>query len=160
MPGLAFSNELISRDEGISQFSKFEINVILGLHCEFACLLFSMLRNKPSQDTVRKIITDAVVCETEFVTSALPVALIGMNAGLMTQYIEFVADRLLLSLGVPKVYNVDNPFEWMEMISFQRKTNFFEYRVSEYQKTGVAVQKGEDKQSATSRVFAMDDTSF
>jgi ribonucleotide reductase beta subunit family protein with ferritin-like domain len=115
-----------------------------------------MLRNKPSPQVVRKIIVDAVECETEFVTSALPVALIGMNANMMTQYIQFVADRLLISLGQPKVYNTQNPFEWMEMISLQRKTNFFENRVSEYQKSGVAahLQKGQgNKNSTNSRDF-------
>jgi ribonucleoside-diphosphate reductase beta chain len=125
MPGLSFSNELISRDE--------------GLHCDFACLLFSMLKNKPSSRTVRKIISDAVECEKEFVTDALPVGLIGMNADLMTQYIEFVADRLLIALGQSKVYNTNNPFQWMEMISLQGKTNFFEKRVGEYAKTGIAI---------------------
>jgi len=123
MPGLGFSNEQISRDE--------------GLHCDFACLLFGMLTNKPSNSTVRKIICDAVNCEKDFVTDSLSVDLIGMNASLMQQYIEFVADRLLVSLGQPKVYNVQNPFDWMELISLQGKTNFFEKRVGEYQKTGV-----------------------
>jgi len=126
MPGLCFSNELISRDE--------------GMHCDFACLLFNMLRNKPSNSTVRKIICDAVICEKEFVTNSLPVDLIGMNSKLMQQYIEFVADRLLVALGQSKVFNVTNPFEWMELISLQGKTNFFERRVGEYAKSGVAVQ--------------------
>ena len=110
MPGLATSNEFISRDE--------------GLHCDFACLLLSMF-------------TSAVTIEQEFVTDALPVNLIGMNAKLMCQYIEFVADRLLVSLGVPKFYNAINPFDFMEMISLEGKTNFFEKRVSEYKKSGV-----------------------
>jgi ribonucleoside-diphosphate reductase beta chain len=122
MPGLVQSNELISRDE--------------GLHCDFACLLYSMIRNKPSSQTIRKIICDAVDCEKEFVRDALPVSLIGMNADLMCKYIEFVADRLLVALGQAKVYNASNPFDWMSMISMQRKTNFFEHRVSEYQKSG------------------------
>ncbi len=122
MPGLAYSNELISRDE--------------GLHCDFACLLFGMLHTKPSAHSVRKIICDAVDCEKEFVRDALSVSLIGMNAVLMQQYIEFVADRLLVALGQPKVYNTSNPFDWMISISIQRKTNFFEHRVSEYQKSG------------------------
>ena len=123
MPGLTFSNELISRDE--------------ALHCEFACLLYSMLNQKPSKQEATKIITDAVEIEKEFVTDALPVNLIGMNAKLMSQYIEFVADRWLVELGYDKVYNAINPFDFMEMISLQGKTNFFEKRVGDYQKSGV-----------------------
>ncbi len=124
MPGLTFSNELISRDE--------------GLHCDFACLLYTKhIINKLSKETVQKIITDAVDIEKEFVTDALPVKLIGMNAVMMAQYIEFVADRLLVELGNPKVYNVSNPFDFMDMINLQGKTNFFEKRVGEYQKAGV-----------------------
>lgn len=129
MPGLSFSNELISRDE--------------GLHCDFACLLYSMLDNKLSTQELYSIICDAVEVEKEFVTDALPVSLIGMNSDMMNQYIEFVADRLILSLGYPKVYNTENPFPWMEMISMQGKTNFFEKRVSEYQKAGVMASKEE-----------------
>jgi ribonucleotide reductase beta subunit family protein with ferritin-like domain len=121
--GLTFSNELISRDE--------------GLHCDFACLLFKMLKHKPPAATVRKIITDAVACEQIFVSQSLPVDLIGMNSRLMQQYIEFVADRLLVELGLEKHYNTTNPFDWMELISLQGKTNFFEKRVGEYQKAGV-----------------------
>ncbi len=127
MPGLCTSNEFISRDE--------------GMHCDFACLLYSMLENKLPKAQVTKIITDAVELEHEFVTDALPVSLIGMNAKLMCQYIEFVADRLLVSLGCEKVYNSTNPFDFMEMISLQGKTNFFEKRVSEYKKAGVGQQK-------------------
>ena len=123
MPGLAFSNELISRDE--------------GLHCDFACLLYNQLQNRLTTEEVTAIISEAVEYEKEFVTDAIPVALIGMNAKLMCQYIEFVADRLLLELGCPKMYNTTNPFDFMEMISLQGKTNFFEKRVSEYQKAGV-----------------------
>jgi ribonucleoside-diphosphate reductase beta chain len=123
MPGLSFSNELISRDE--------------GLHCDFACLLYSMMENKLDPEEVRQIIMDAVELEKEFVTDALPVSLIGMNSVTMSQYIEFVADRLLMSLGVEKVYKTPNPFDWMELISMQGKTNFFEKRVGEYQKSGV-----------------------
>ncbi|KAF9350747.1 Ribonucleotide-diphosphate reductase (RNR), small subunit [Mortierella sp. NVP85] len=123
MPGLTFSNELISRDE--------------GLHTDFACLLFSLLRNRPDQKRVNAIITEAVTIEQEFLTDALPVMLIGMNAQLMKQYIEFVADRLLVALGNPKHYNVENPFDFMDLISLQGKTNFFEKRVSDYQKAGV-----------------------
>ncbi len=133
MPGLTFSNELISRDE--------------GLHCDFACLLYSMLENKLSTKEVEQIITEAVEYEKEFVTDALPVNLIGMNAEMMTEYIEFVADRLLLSLGNEKFYHTGNPFPWMEMISLQGKTNFFEKRVGDYQKAGVMTQK--DKQVFT-----------
>lgn len=131
MPGLSFSNELISRDE--------------GLHCDFACLLYSMLENKLPEEEVKAIITEAVLSEQEFVTDALPVSLIGMNADLMSQYIEFVADRLLVALGQEKVYGVKNPFPFMEMISLQGKTNFFEKRVAEYQKAGVMAEK--DKQA-------------
>lgn len=127
MPGLTFSNELISRDE--------------GLHCDFACLLYSMLETKLSREQVTKVITDAVKIEQVFVTDALPVALIGMNARMMARYIEFVADRLLVSLGYPKVYNSANPFDFMEMISLQGKTNFFEKRVAEYQKSGIMSTK-------------------
>lgn len=128
MPGLSFSNELISRDE--------------GLHCDFACLLYNNhLINKLSKEEVKKIITDAVEIEKEFVTDALPVKLIGMNSDLMQQYIEFVADRLLVELGNEKVYNVTNPFDFMDMISIQGKTNFFEKRVGEYQKSGVMAGK-------------------
>jgi len=123
MPGLTFSNELISRDE--------------GLHCDFACLLHSKLIKGAGENVIHRIIAEAVEIETEFVTNALPVELIGMNAGLMRQYIEFVADRLLVSLNASKLYNVSNPFPWMEMISMQGKTNFFEKRVGEYQKSGV-----------------------
>jgi len=124
MPGLSFSNELISRDE--------------GLHCDFACLLYSNhLNNKLPVETIQEIIKDAVSIEKEFVTDALPVKLIGMNSDLMCQYIEFVADRLLAELGCPKIYNSKNPFDFMEMISLQGKTNFFEKRVGEYQKAGV-----------------------
>ncbi|MGB3851102.1 MAG: ribonucleoside-diphosphate reductase small subunit [Tunicatimonas sp.] len=124
MPGLTFSNELISRDE--------------GMHCDFACHLYNEhVKQQLSEDTVRKIITDAVEIEKEFVTDALPVSLIGMNAELMRQYIEFVADRLLSELNCAKEYNSSNPFDFMEMISLQGKTNFFEKRVGEYQKAGV-----------------------
>lgn len=130
MPGLTFSNELISRDE--------------GLHCDFACLLYvNHLQNKLSEETIREIIVDAVVIEKEFVTDALPVKLIGMNAELMCQYIEFVANRLLVALGCNKVWNATNPFDFMELISLQGKTNFFERRVGEYQKTGVAQTNSE-----------------
>ena len=136
MPGLTFSNELISRDE--------------GLHCDFACLLYSMLQNKLSDTELLSIITEAVRAEQEFVTHALPVSLIGMNAAMMNEYIEFVADRLLVSLGQDRHYKVQNPFPFMEMISLQGKTNFFEKRVAEYQKAGVMANK-------ESQIFAMDD---
>jgi len=124
MPGLSFSNELISRDE--------------GLHCDFACHLYTKhVVNKLPEERVIEIIKDAVAIEQEFVTDALPVNLIGMNSQLMRQYIEFVADRLLNELIGKKVYGVTNPFDFMEMISLRGKTNFFEKRVAEYQKAGV-----------------------
>lgn len=126
MPGLTFSNELISRDE--------------GLHCEFAVLLFSHLQYPPSKERITEIIEEAVQIEKEFLTTVLPVALIGMNASLMCTYIEFVADRLLSSLGVPKLYNVKCPFDFMDMISVDGKTNFFEKRVSEYHKMGLTTK--------------------
>ncbi|KAG5177750.1 ferritin-like superfamily [Tribonema minus] len=129
MPGLCFSNELISRDE--------------GLHTDFACLLYSKLVNKLPAGRVQEIIKDAVAIEAEFISDALPVELIGMNSKLMIQYIQFVADRLLQALDVDKVYNVTNPFDWMDMISLQGKTNFFEKRVGEYSKSGVGVDKAE-----------------
>jgi ribonucleoside-diphosphate reductase beta chain len=137
MPGLTFSNELISRDE--------------GLHCEFACLLYSMLKGKLTEKEVHGIISDAVAIEKEFVTEALPVDLIGMNAKLMQQYIEFVADRWLSELGYTKIYNASNPFDFMELISLQGKTNFFEKRVGEYQKSGVM------NDPAASKAFSMDE---
>src|SRR5450755_3944302 len=121
MPGLTFSNELISRDE--------------GMHCDFACLLYRMLDKKLSKKAATAIITDAVEIEKEFISDALPVSLIGMNATLMKQYIEFVADRLLLALGNSKFYHVTNPFDFMENISLAGKTNFFEKRVGDYQKS-------------------------
>ncbi|KAK0646124.1 ribonucleotide reductase [Cercophora newfieldiana] len=123
MAGLTFSNELISRDE--------------GLHTDFACLLFSHLNNRPSKQVIQDIIVDAVRIEQEFLTEALPCALLGMNSNLMKQYIEFVADRLLVALGNEKVYKSTNPFDFMENISLGGKTNFFEKRVGEYQKAGV-----------------------
>jgi len=123
MPGLTFSNELISRDE--------------GLHCDFACLLFSHLKHKLSSEKVTLIIREAVAIEQEFLTDALPVSLIGMNATLMNRYIEFVADRLLVALGCDKYWNAENPFDFMDMISMQGKTNFFEKKVAEYQRAGV-----------------------
>jgi ribonucleoside-diphosphate reductase beta chain len=133
MPGLSFSNELISRDE--------------GMHCDFACLLYTRhLVNKLPKSKIEKIIKDAVAIEKEFVCDALPVRLIGMNSDLMSQYIEFVADRLLVELGNEKIYNTSNPFDFMEMISLQGKTNFFEKRVAEYQKAGV--NKTGDDQAA------------
>src|SRR6201996_6641448 len=123
MPGLTFSNELISRDE--------------GMHTDFACLLISHLKHRPSKKAIEDIIVEAVGIEQEFLTEALPCALLGMNATLMKQYIEFVADRLLLALGNIKVYNATNPFDFMENISLSGKTNFFEKRVGDYQKSGV-----------------------
>ncbi|KDP40092.1 hypothetical protein JCGZ_02090 [Jatropha curcas] len=123
MPGLTFSNELISRDE--------------GLHCDFACLLYSLLRKQLEWQKIQQIIDEAVEIETEFACDALPCALIGMNATLMSQYIKFVADRLLVALGYQRKYNVENPFDWMEFISLQGKANFFERRVGDYQKASV-----------------------
>ncbi|CAI9553643.1 unnamed protein product [Staurois parvus] len=123
MPGLTFSNELISRDE--------------GLHCDFACLMFQYLVNKPSQQRVTEIVVSAVRIEQEFLSEALPVDLIGMNCKLMKTYIEFVADRLLVELGFSKVFQAENPFDFMENISLEGKTNFFEKRVSEYQRFAV-----------------------
>lgn len=137
MPGLSFSNELISRDE--------------GLHCDFACLLYNNhLVNKLPQQQVIDIILDAVEIEKEFILDALPVKLIGMNSDLMSQYIEFVADRLLVELNCPKQFNVNNPFDFMDMISIQGKTNFFEKRVAEYQKAGVMAGK-------ENQTFSLDD---
>lgn len=121
MPGLTFSNELISRDE--------------GLHCLFACLLHNNhIQNKVSEERIKEIIVEAVEIEKEFITDSLPVSLIGMNAKLMQQYIEYVADYWLVELKCSKVYNVENPFDFMDMLSLQNKSNFFEKRVSEYQK--------------------------
>jgi len=139
MPGLTFSNELISRDE--------------GLHADFACLIYSMLQTKLPDDIVHDIINGAVQTEKEFICDALSCNLIGMNSDLMTMYIKFVADRLLVALGHPKLYNVHNPFDWMELISLQGKTNFFEKRVGEYQKAGVmASVNGQEN----TEMFALD----
>jgi ribonucleoside-diphosphate reductase beta chain len=130
MPGLTFSNELISRDEGV--------------HCDFAVHLHNHhLINKVPKDRIRSIIVDALNIEREFITESLPVSLIGMNAVLMTQYLEFVADRLLVELGCEREYNTTNPFDFMDMISLQGKTNFFEKKVAEYQKSGVMNTDGE-----------------
>merc|ERR1712154_279682 len=123
MPGLTFSNELISRDE--------------GLHAEFACLLYGMLENRLPEDVVHDMIRGAVAVERKFICEALSCDLIGMNSELMTRYIQFVADRLLTALGHSKLFGSTNPFDWMELISLQGKTNFFEKRVGEYQKAGV-----------------------
>lgn len=132
MPGLTFSNELISRDEGV--------------HCDFAVHLHNHhLVNKVSKERIAEILVDALRIEREFITESLPVSLIGMNAKLMTQYLEFVTDRLLVELGCDRVYNVTNPFDFMDMISLQGKTNFFEKRVSEYQKAGVLKTEGEEQ---------------
>lgn len=125
MPGLTFSNELISRDE--------------GLHCDFACLLYKMLKNSLPEARVRGIIEEAVEIECSFVTDSLPVELIGMNSTLMQEYIKFCADRLIRVLGLPAIYNAKNPFDWMDLISMQGKTNFFERRVGEYSKANVGV---------------------
>ena len=135
MPGLSFSNELISRDE--------------GLHCDFACLVYEELENKLSQDEIYEIIGSAVEIEKKFITDSLPVELIGMNSKLMKEYIEFCADRLIYALGYTKMYNTPNPFDWMDMISLQGKTNFFEKRVGEYSKAGVGIDTNE-------QVFSLD----
>ena len=136
MPGLSFSNELISRDE--------------GLHCDFACMLYTdHIQNQLNPQDIYDIILDAVEIEKEFVSDALPVSLIGMNSAMMCEYIEFVADRLLIALGLQKQFNASNPFDFMEMISLQGKTNFFEKRVAEYQKSGVMSEK-------ESMAFSMD----
>ncbi|EQC43658.1 ribonucleoside-diphosphate reductase, beta subunit [Bacteriovorax sp. BSW11_IV] len=129
MPGLCTSNEFISRDE--------------GLHCEFACLIHSLLseEEQATKETITQILTEAVEIEKEFITEALPVSLIGMNADMMAKYIEFVADYWLERLGCKKVYGTANPFDWMELISLEGKTNFFEKRVSEYQRPGVLGDK-------------------
>merc|ERR1712232_1485981 len=139
MPGLTFSNELISRDE--------------GLHAEFACLLYGMLQNPLPEDVVHSIVQGAVEVERKFICEALSCDLIGMNSELMTKYIEFVADRLLTALGHSKLFDASNPFDWMELISLQGKTNFFEKRVGEYQKAGVmATTSGHEE----SRGFSLD----
>ncbi|KAJ7486250.1 ribonucleoside-diphosphate reductase [Mycena galericulata] len=129
MPGLTFSNELISRDE--------------GLHTDFACLLFSLLEARPTAATVCEIITDAVNIERDFVREALPVHLLGMNPDSMIQYVEFVADRLLVDLGQKKIFRSSNPFDFMDLISLEGKTNFFERRVSEYSKAHVSSDRGQ-----------------
>ena len=130
MPGLTFSNELISRDEGV--------------HCDFAVHLHNHhLINPVPKERIRTIIVDALNIEREFITESLPVSLIGMNATLMTQYLEFVADRLLVELGCEREYNTTNPFDFMDMISLQGKTNFFEKKVAEYQKSGVMNTDGD-----------------
>lgn len=135
MPGLTFSNELISRDEGV--------------HCDFACHLYNQhIENKLTHERIREIICGALEIEKEFIIESLPVKLIGMNSDLMSQYLEFVTDRLLVSLGVPKVYNSENPFDFMQNIALQGKTNFFEKRVAEYQKAGVKSSENEDLSSA------------
>lgn len=130
MPGLTFSNELISRDE--------------GMHTDFAVLLYSMINNKLSYKIIKEIIEEAVTIEKEFITESIPCQMIGMNSKLMSQYIEFVADRLVMQLGYEKIYNSRNPFEFMEMISLDGKTNFFERRVSEYSLATASVNKDEE----------------
>ena len=130
MPGLTFSNELISRDE--------------GLHCDFACLIFSHLRQKPSRERVNEIVCDAVAIEKEFWIGALPCHLLGINCHSMAEYIEFVADRLLVALGLEKHYKTNNPFPFMENISLEGKSNFYERRVSEYQRSKVMNERWEN----------------
>merc|ERR1712024_102553 len=143
MPGLTFSNELISRDE--------------GLHAEFACMVYNMLQNRLPEEVIHAIIQGAVTVERQFICEALSCDLIGMNNELMTRYIEFVADRLLSALGHPKLSNAANPFDWMELISLQGKTNFFEKRVGDYQKAGVMSSvQSKDGAIEESRGFALD----
>jgi ribonucleotide reductase beta subunit family protein with ferritin-like domain len=125
MQGLTFSNELISKDE--------------GMHCEFACLLYSMIKNKIDKNIIKEIFEEAIEIEKEFIIESIPCALIGMNSDLMKQYIEFVADRLLVQLNYDKIWNTENPFSWMELISLRPKSNFFELRVGEYAKSTIAV---------------------
>ena len=125
MPGLTFSNELISKDE--------------GMHCEFACLLYSKIKNKLDPIVINSIFKEAIEIEKEFITESIPCNLIGMNSDLMKQYIEFVSDRLLLQLGYHKIWNSENPFSWMELISLKPKSNFFEIRVGEYAKANIAI---------------------
>lgn len=145
MPGLTFSNELISRDE--------------GLHCDFACLMHKHLQNKPSEETIKKIISEAVDIEIEFLTISLPCDLLGMNKNLMKQYIQFVADRLLVALDCSKIWNVTNPFDFMENISLPRKANFFESRVSDYQKSGV-MDSLKEKKDVHFDMNSLDDMDF
>lgn len=144
MPGLTFSNELIARDE--------------GLHCEFACVLYAMLPQyeRLEDSVVRDIVGSAVECECEFTCDALSVDLIGMNQRLMSEYIEYVADRLLLSLGYEQMYGTENPFDWMELISLQGKTNFFERRVGEYQKANVNVDGVGTRADYNANAFYLD----
>jgi ribonucleoside-diphosphate reductase beta chain len=138
MPGLSFSNELISRDE--------------GLHTDFAVHLYNNhIENKLSKERLIEIIGSALEIEKEFISESLPVSLIGMNSDLMKQYLEYVSDRLLIDLGVGKIYNSENPFDFMKNIAMENKTNFFEKRVSEYSKSGVGVK--EDKSFATDEDF-------
>ena len=129
MPGLGHSNELIARDE--------------GLHTDFACLLYSKLQDKLDEETVHSLVKEAIECEQEFVCDALPVELIGMNSGKMVEYIKFCADRLVVSLGYSKIWNAENPFEWMDLINLQGKSNFFEKRPSEYKKATLHQGEGD-----------------
>ena len=126
MPGLTFSNELISRDE--------------GLHTDFAVELYKTEKFNLDENTVHEIVKEGINIETEFITESLPCNLIGMNSILMTEYIKFVADRLMSQFGFNKIYNVENPFDFMELISMRTKTNFFEKRVGEYSKAGVSIE--------------------
>jgi ribonucleoside-diphosphate reductase beta chain len=145
MPGLCFSNELISRDE--------------GLHCDFACYLFNhyCANDKPDAQIAAKIITEAVELEQVFVEESLPVNLIGMNAKLMSQYIAFCGDRLLDAVDLPKFYKAQNPFPWMELISLEGKTNFFEKRVSEYAKAGVAMTTDPNIKHSGEKIFTLNE---
>lgn len=142
MHGLTFSNELISRDE--------------GLHCDFACLLYTLMKSRLSEERVLEILCEAVEIEEEFVSDALPVDLVGMNSSLMRTYIQFVADRLLVALGYNKFYKAQNPFDFMELISLQGKTNFFEKRVGDYQK-GFLMANLNGGNASAGRVFKIDE---
>ena len=136
MPGLTFSNELISRDE--------------GMHCDFACLLYSKIKNRLPQETVHNMFKEAVEVEIRFIEEAVPVRLIGMNSELMKEYIEFVSDRLLRELGYEELYKSKNPFDFMNLISLQGKTNFFEKRVGDYARSGIITD-------GSTNEFSMDD---
>ena len=139
MPGLTSSNELISRDE--------------GQHTDFAVAIYDLIENKLDENTIKEIVTEAVSIEKEFINDSIPCKLIGMNSNLMSEYIEFVADRLLLQLGYNKIYNSKNPFDFMEMISLEGKTNFFEKRVMDYSKANVGINNNNAKVFSLSADF-------
>ena len=146
LPGLTFSNELISRDE--------------AMHTDFACLLYSMVKDKLPESTVHEMYREAVAIEKEFILDALPCRLIGMNSDMMASYIEYVADRLLVQLGYSRIWDTANPFDFMEMCSMQAKTNFFEKRVSEYQKAAVVFRAGQEASESTATTPAAETASM